>query len=414
MAPKDPDTNGASWPPNQLVTVVFQTGSFTQDERSAIERAFVHWQSSVAGSGVTFSFTTASQRPTATAGTHWVERGSSTLARSAISAIGFAGSLTSEGNRTTNVATSVHPTVTRLETIFQVMLHEIAHAFGLGDCYETCSAGSTIMGPFTACGTCPGDVCDPIVTSHNNSLFGCPRFTALPQCDINTVKQRAGYPTAPPSGGGGGGGGGGGNGSGARMDDCIPSPDNNYCFRSTTPCPVLIDVAGNGFTLTNSLDGVNFDINSDGVAERVAWTAVDSDDAWLVLDRDHSTFIENGLELFGNFTPQPPSANPHGFLALAEFDKSEHGGNSDTVIDRGDLVFASLRLWQDRNQNGISESGELHSLPALGIVRLELDYRESRRRDEHGNWFRYRAKVRDARGAHAGRWAWDVFLVYAP
>ena len=198
------------------------------------------------------------------------------------------------------------------------------------------------------------------------------------------------------------------------MDDCIPSPDNNYCFRSTSPCPVLIDVAGNGFTLTNSLDGVNFDINSDGVAERVAWTTVDSDDAWLVLDRDNSSIIENGVELFGNFTPQPSSANPHGFLALAEFDKPEHGGNSDTVIERGDHIFASLRLWQDRNQNGISESGELHSLPALGIVRLELDYRESRRRDEHGNWFRYRAKVRDALGAHAGRWAWDVFLVYAP
>lgn len=41
---------------------------------------------------------------------------------------------------------------------------------------------------------------------------------------------------------------------------------------------------------------------------------------------------------------------------------------------------------------------------------LELDYKESRRTDQHGNQFKYRAKVKDVRGAQMGRWAWDVFL----
>lgn len=42
---------------------------------------------------------------------------------------------------------------------------------------------------------------------------------------------------------------------------------------------------------------------------------------------------------------------------------------------------------------------------------IDLEYREWRRVDENGNQFKYRAKVKDANGAHVGRWAWDVFLV---
>lgn len=54
---------------------------------------------------------------------------------------------------------------------------------------------------------------------------------------------------------------------------------------------------------------------------------------------------------------------------------------------------------------------ELHSLPSLGLATIELDYKKSKRTDEHGNRFLYRAKVKDVHGAHVGRWAWDVFPV---
>ena len=91
-----------------------------------------------------------------------------------------------------------------------------------------------------------------------------------------------------------------------------------------------------------------------------------------------------------------------------------NGGNSDGRIDSSDSVFGSLRLWQDTNHNGVSELSELHSLSQLSLETLELDYKMSKKTDEHGNQFRYRAKVKDTQGAQFGRWAWDVFLVSAP
>jgi hypothetical protein len=185
--------------------------------------------------------------------------------------------------------------------------------------------------------------------------------------------------------------------------ECVPT--------GSAPDPVLIDVLSDGFSLTNLDQGVRFDFDGVGEAERLSWTASASDDAWLVLDRDGNGTIDNGSELIGNYTPQTPSDSPHGFVVLTDYDRPGKGGNADGEIDNRDLVYAALRLWQDVNHNGTSEPGELHSLSSLGVESISLDYRESRQRDRHGNLFRYRAKVNGRGSSATGKWAYDVFLL---
>lgn len=183
------------------------------------------------------------------------------------------------------------------------------------------------------------------------------------------------------------------------------------CGCITRPSPIIIDVSGNGFALTDGFGGVHFDLNPDGIAEKVSWTAAGSDDAFLVLDRNGNGRIDDGTELFGNFTPQPPSATPNGFIALAVYDRPVHGGNGDGKITARDRIFSSLRLWQDVNHNGISEPSEIHRLNELGVSVLDLAFNDAQQNDAHGNLFKYQAKVHGGRNANIGIWAWDVFLL---
>lgn len=134
--------------------------------------------------------------------------------------------------------------------------------------------------------------------------------------------------------------------------------------------PLVIDLGCDGILLTSVDNGVYFDLDNNGFAEKTAW--VGSEDGFLVLDRNGNGKIDNGGELFGDqVILKNGSKSTSGFEALAEIDT-----NNDNVIDVKDIQFSKLMVWTDTNQNGISEPNELSTLDKLGIVSVSLDYLE--------------------------------------
>ena len=59
----------------------------------------------------------------------------------------------------------------------------------------------------------------------------------------------------------------------------------------------------------------------------------------------------------------------NGFEALKDYDT-----NGDLIIDYRDDKFSELRVWQDLNSDGISQSNELKTLKEVGISRLNLSH----------------------------------------
>jgi hypothetical protein len=187
------------------------------------------------------------------------------------------------------------------------------------------------------------------------------------------------------------------------------------CVGGTEPycptTPIIIDTRSEGFHLTNIANGVKFTFGV--IRLQTSWTDARYSNAWLALDRDGDGRIENATELFGEMTPQPASDSPNGYKALAVFDEVRNGGNGNGKIDPGDAIWPSLRLWIDRNHNGVSEPRELITLTEAGIFAIDLDYTVTHTTDQYGNTFRYAAGVEDKYN-NRNPLCYDVILMTTP
>lgn len=170
-------------------------------------------------------------------------------------------------------------------------------------------------------------------------------------------------------------------------DDRNPDPDDP----ETDASPIVLDLNKNGITSTKLDNTVYFDHDNNGFKEATAW--IEKDDGLLALDKNGNGKIDNGSELFGNHTvsntaygyTDPKATN--GYEALKTYDI-----NNDNVIDEKDEIFSKLKIWKDKNLNGITDEGELSSLAHNNIKSIDLNYNEIAL-DENSNMVKQSSKV---------------------
>ena len=132
--------------------------------------------------------------------------------------------------------------------------------------------------------------------------------------------------------------------------------------RMITPVAVPLDGAPDGAPVDEGAR-VAFDADGSGLPQRWSWIRRDA--AWLVYDADGSGRITSALQWFGTVTFWLFWEN--GYDAMRALDDDGNGELRGTELRH-------LALWQDVNQNGVSEPGEVRPLDAHGIVALSCRY----------------------------------------
>ncbi|GAA6192564.1 hypothetical protein [Phaeobacter sp. NW0010-22] len=135
--------------------------------------------------------------------------------------------------------------------------------------------------------------------------------------------------------------------------------------------PIVIDLEGNGIEITYD-NPTYFDWDADGFREKTSW--VTPDDGFLVLDLNTDGTRGSGdgkidqarelaFSLWGNEGDTDLQA-----LARA-FDD-----NNDNILNALDAVWSELKIWQDLDQDGETDEGELKTLSQWGITQINLNY----------------------------------------
>lgn len=141
--------------------------------------------------------------------------------------------------------------------------------------------------------------------------------------------------------------------------------------------PLVIDMDSDGIELLSfDQSFAVFDVDNDGFMENTGWVC--KDDAFLVHDLNNDGVISDITEMLSEY--YNGGSYSDGFSALKTLD-----GNNDDVFDSDDALFSTLKIWQDLNEDGITDSGELKTLSEAGVQSINLVSENLSRTEISGN-----------------------------
>jgi hypothetical protein len=130
---------------------------------------------------------------------------------------------------------------------------------------------------------------------------------------------------------------------------------------TATVAPVVLDLNRDGDLAYSQM---LMDINSDGQMDLTAWAA--AEDGVLVWDKHGDGAVhDNSQYAFAQYASFDGATDLQG---LAEaFDS-----NQDGVFDALDALYSQFAVWQDLDQDGMSDDGEVRSLADWGVAAINL------------------------------------------
>jgi len=129
--------------------------------------------------------------------------------------------------------------------------------------------------------------------------------------------------------------------------------------------PIVLDLDDDGVELVPLEESTAFyDINGDGYQYNLGWAG--KDDGILGYDKNADGKINRRGEI--SFVDYVEGAKTD-LEGLRHFDS-----NKDGILDSRDAEFGKFRVWQDADQDGISDAGELKTLAQAGIRSINLQY----------------------------------------
>jgi hypothetical protein len=233
-----------------------------------------------------------------------------------------------------------------------VVAHEIGHILGLDE------------------SNCPGYIMSPNTGVPNS------RNVQGEECSTADSRWHTPAETPPPPPGGPPGGGG-------PPSAC--DPGHGGCATGF-PEPLIIDLNGDGIhTVAFESRPVSFDMDGNGSKDLTAWTDPLTEEGFLFFDTNRNGLIDGGQELFGDATILlDGSRATTGVQVLGLCDTGRYGGNGDGVISPLDLAYWLIRVWVDRNDDGIATRDETSSLLELGITEVSTQFRELTAAESYG------------------------------
>lgn len=140
--------------------------------------------------------------------------------------------------------------------------------------------------------------------------------------------------------------------------------------------PLVVDLDGDGVNLVSFNNShVSFDVDNDGFVENTGW--VSGADGIVVHDKNGDGIINDISETISEYYTENVV---DGLEALATLDS-----NNDGIFNNLDDAWTSLRVWQDANEDGVTDDGELKTFDSLDIVSINLSREIIDRENLEGN-----------------------------